>query len=141
MFGPLTAQIAVADTRIAAFVKEEPIAALLTTAPGVGPVTACAFAEKAEQHLEDRSDNRSTRDNKPTNNRWGLDAGRRFTKGISIGVGQVYGVIADPASTGGWASGGRVPRWRASGAVWSGVAVGSRAAPRLRVDGGLRASA
>ncbi|WP_373057946.1 transposase [Gemmatimonas sp.] len=43
VFAPLTAQIAVADARIAGFVNEEPIAALLTTAPGVGPVTACAF--------------------------------------------------------------------------------------------------
>jgi len=43
VFAPLTAQIAVADARIAGFVHEEPIAALLTTAPGVGPVTASAF--------------------------------------------------------------------------------------------------
>ena len=43
VFAPLTAQIAVADARIAAFVKEEPIATRLTTAPGVGPVTASAF--------------------------------------------------------------------------------------------------
>ncbi len=43
VFAPLNAQIAVADARIAAFVHEDPIAARLTTAPGVGPVTACAF--------------------------------------------------------------------------------------------------
>ena len=43
VFAPLNAQIAVADARIAAFAKEAPIAARLTTAPGVGPVTASAF--------------------------------------------------------------------------------------------------
>ena len=43
VFAPLNAQIGVADARIAAFVKEEPIAMRLTTAPGVGPVTASAF--------------------------------------------------------------------------------------------------
>ena len=43
MFTPLNAQIAVADARIAVFVNEEPIAALLTTALSVGPVTASAF--------------------------------------------------------------------------------------------------
>jgi transposase len=39
----LNAQIAVADARIAAFAKDDPIATRLTTAPGVGPVTASAF--------------------------------------------------------------------------------------------------
>ena len=43
VFAPLNAQIAVADARIVGFVKEEPIAARLTTAHGVGPVIACAF--------------------------------------------------------------------------------------------------
>ena len=43
VFAPLNAQIAVADARIAAFAKEDPIATRLTTAPGVGPVTASAF--------------------------------------------------------------------------------------------------
>jgi len=43
VFAPLTAQIAVADARIAAFAKADPIATRLTTAPGVGPVTASAF--------------------------------------------------------------------------------------------------
>ncbi len=43
VFAPLNAQIAVADARIEAFVDEDPIAARLTTAPGVGPVTASAF--------------------------------------------------------------------------------------------------
>jgi transposase len=43
VFAPLNAQIAVTDARIAAFAKEDPIAARLTTAPGVGPVTASAF--------------------------------------------------------------------------------------------------
>ena len=43
VFAPLNAQIAVADARIAAFVKEDSIATRLTTAPGVGPVTASAF--------------------------------------------------------------------------------------------------
>ena len=43
VFAPLNAQIAVADARIASFVKEDPIATRLTTAPGVGPVTASAF--------------------------------------------------------------------------------------------------
>jgi transposase len=42
-FAPLNAQIAVADARIAAFAKDDPIATRLTTAPGVGPVTASAF--------------------------------------------------------------------------------------------------
>ncbi len=40
---PLNAQIAVAAARIAGFVKEDPIATRLTSAPGVGPVTASAF--------------------------------------------------------------------------------------------------
>ena len=35
VFAPLNAQIAVADARIAAFAKEDPIATRLTTAPGV----------------------------------------------------------------------------------------------------------
>jgi transposase len=43
VFAPLNAQIAFADARIAAFVREDPIALRLTTAPGVGPVTASAF--------------------------------------------------------------------------------------------------
>ncbi len=43
VFAPLNAQIAVADARIAALTKEDPIATRLTTAPGVGPVTASAF--------------------------------------------------------------------------------------------------
>ena len=43
VFAPLNAQIGVADARIAALVQEEPIAMRLTTAPGVGPVTASAF--------------------------------------------------------------------------------------------------
>jgi len=43
VFAPRTAPIAVPDARIAGFVNEEPIAAWLTTAPGVGPVTAGAF--------------------------------------------------------------------------------------------------
>ena len=43
VFAPLNAQIAVAHARIASFVKEDPIATRLTTAPGVGPVTASAF--------------------------------------------------------------------------------------------------
>ena len=43
VFAPRNAQIAVADARIAAFAKEDPIATRLTTAPGVGPVTASAF--------------------------------------------------------------------------------------------------
>ena len=43
VFAPLTAQIAVADARIAAFTQEDPIATRLTTALGVGPVTASAF--------------------------------------------------------------------------------------------------
>ena len=43
VFAPLNAQIAVADARIAACTNEDPIAARLTTAPGVGPVTASAF--------------------------------------------------------------------------------------------------
>ena len=43
VFVPLNAQIAVADARLAALTKEDPIATRLTTAPGVGPVTASAF--------------------------------------------------------------------------------------------------
>ena len=43
VFAPLNAQIAAADARIAAFVQQDPIARRLTTAPGVGPVTASAF--------------------------------------------------------------------------------------------------
>ncbi len=43
VFAPLNAQIAVAEARIAACAKEDPIATRLTTAPGVGPVTASAF--------------------------------------------------------------------------------------------------
>ena len=48
VFAPLNAQIAVADARIAAFVHEDPIAARLTTAPGVGPVPASAFVATIE---------------------------------------------------------------------------------------------
>ena len=43
VFAPLNAQIAVADARIATFANQDPIAKRLTTAPGVGPVTASAF--------------------------------------------------------------------------------------------------
>ena len=43
VFAPRTAPIAVADARIVAFAKAGPIAARLTMAPGVGPVTASAF--------------------------------------------------------------------------------------------------
>ena len=43
VFAPLNAQIAVVDARIVAFATEDPIATRLTTAPGVGPVTASAF--------------------------------------------------------------------------------------------------
>ncbi len=43
MFAPLGAQIAVADASIAAFVQGDPIALRLTTAPGVGSMTANAF--------------------------------------------------------------------------------------------------
>jgi transposase len=43
VFAPLNTQIAVADARIAAFAKADPIATRLTTTPGVGPVTASAF--------------------------------------------------------------------------------------------------
>ncbi len=43
VFASLNAQIAVADARISALVDEDPIAVRLTTAPGVGPVTASAF--------------------------------------------------------------------------------------------------
>ena len=45
--------------------------------------------QKAEPHLEDRSDHRKSGDGKPRNSMWGLDAGRRFTEGISIGVGRL----------------------------------------------------
>jgi len=43
VFAPRNAQIAVADARIAGFVKEDPIATRLTSASVVGPVTASAF--------------------------------------------------------------------------------------------------
>ena len=43
MFAPLNAQIAVADARISACAKDDPIATRLRSAPGVGPVTASAF--------------------------------------------------------------------------------------------------
>ena len=42
--------------------------------------------QQAEQHLEDRSDHRKSCYGKPRNSMWGLDAGRRFTEGISIGA-------------------------------------------------------
>ena len=43
VFAPLNAPITVADARIAMFARSDPIATRLTTAPGVGPVTASAF--------------------------------------------------------------------------------------------------
>jgi transposase len=43
VFAPLKAQLAVADARIAAFATDDPTTTRLTTAPGVGPVTASAF--------------------------------------------------------------------------------------------------
>ena len=39
---PLNAQIDAADERIGALVKTDPVVALLTTAPGIGPITASA---------------------------------------------------------------------------------------------------
>ncbi len=55
VFAPLTAQIAVADARIAACTTEDPIATRLTTAPGVGPVTASAFVVGTHSTNEVRS--------------------------------------------------------------------------------------
>ncbi len=40
---PLTEEVAAADARIAALAEHDPLVARLTTAPGVGPVTATAF--------------------------------------------------------------------------------------------------
>ncbi len=42
MLGPLNAQIDSADARLSAFQRSDPVAALLSTAPGIGPVTASA---------------------------------------------------------------------------------------------------
>ncbi len=55
VFAPLNAPIGVAEARIAAFVKEEPIALRLTTAPGVGPVTASAFVATIDDIARFRS--------------------------------------------------------------------------------------
>ena len=55
VFTPLNAQIAVADARIAAFAKEDPIATRLTTAPGVGPVTASVFVATMDDITRFRS--------------------------------------------------------------------------------------
>ncbi|MCE2903228.1 MAG: transposase [Gemmatimonadetes bacterium] len=55
VFAPLNAQIGVADAHIAAFVKEDPIALRLTTAPGVGPVTARAFVATIDDIARFRS--------------------------------------------------------------------------------------
>ncbi len=55
VFTPLNAQIGVADARIAAFVQEEPIALRLTTAPGVGPLTASAFVATVDDITRFRS--------------------------------------------------------------------------------------
>jgi len=52
---PLNAQIAVADARIAAFAKADPIATRLTTAPGGGPVTASAFVATIDDITRFRS--------------------------------------------------------------------------------------
>lgn len=43
VLGPITAQIAAADRRVAALERTDPIVALLATAPGIGALTASAF--------------------------------------------------------------------------------------------------
>jgi transposase len=40
---PLNVEVAAADRRIAQLTAADPVVALLTTAPGVGPITACAL--------------------------------------------------------------------------------------------------
>ena len=74
---------------------------LFRTHPGApGPSRPTREREqKAEQHLEDRSDNKGRRTASAEKTPSGLDASRRFTEGNSIGVGRVYGVVADRAST------------------------------------------
>ena len=52
---PLNAQIALADARIAALLKDDPIVARLATAPGVGGVTACAFVATLDDITRFRS--------------------------------------------------------------------------------------
>jgi transposase len=49
VYGPLNAQILAADERLAALERTDPIVRLLTTAPGVGPVTAAAFVSTIDE--------------------------------------------------------------------------------------------
>lgn len=49
VFATLNAQNVVADARIVAFVDEDPIASRLTTATGVGAVTASAFVATIDE--------------------------------------------------------------------------------------------
>lgn len=48
IIGPLNEQIAAADARLVALTQRDPIVALLTTAPSIGPVTACAVVATAD---------------------------------------------------------------------------------------------
>lgn len=48
VYGPLTAQIEASEVRLAALAQTDPIVGLLTTAPGVGPVTATAFVSTVD---------------------------------------------------------------------------------------------
>jgi transposase len=55
LFGPLNAEIAAADGRIAHLTANDPVVARLTTAPGVGPITASALVATVDDITRFRS--------------------------------------------------------------------------------------
>ena len=55
LFGPLNAEIAAADNRIAQLTAADPAVTLLTTAPGVGPITASALVATIDDITRFRS--------------------------------------------------------------------------------------
>lgn len=100
--------------------------------------------QKAEQHLEDRVDNRRTRYGKPAQNSLGLAAGRRFTEGISIPVwseGSALGANPEAWARGlvgsAWDPGGRQRPFGWSGGGWPAAARNSSGST---VIGGRRVS-
>lgn len=48
VLGPINAEIAAADRRIAALLEDDPVVALLATAPSIGPITASAVVATAD---------------------------------------------------------------------------------------------
>ena len=55
LFAPLNAEIAAADRRIGELTAADPVVALLTTAPGVGPITASALVATVDDITRFRS--------------------------------------------------------------------------------------